>query len=344
VLTLAFALEHETDLDMPPAWPAIARRFPETGTPAGGAAEQLSALFGDEAVLARNRDRLADQNAPLPERRAALALLKRSGDTSATPLFIQLLDDQAFRSSAIPLLSGTDNPSAAAALLRHFPSLPADDRAAALATLTSHPALGRALLQAVEQGSLDKKQLTALHVRQLRNLGDEQIDSHLNKLWGRTADSPSELKARIARISQLYDEAPRWAYSIAGGRRVFETLCVSCHKYDEKGGNLGPDLTGSWRNGTEYFIENIVDPNAVIGTDFQLNLITKKDGSVISGMIERESDTALVVRTVTETISVPKNQVANRQVVEQSLMPPGLLDTISEREVVELLMFLSDKR
>jgi hypothetical protein len=61
-------------------------------------------------------------------------------------------------------------------------------------------------------------------------------------------------------------------------------------------------------------------------------------------MVERETDTALVVRTVTETISVPKNQITDRKVVEQSLMPPGLLDNISEREVVELLMFLSEKR
>ena len=78
--------------------------------------------------------------------------------------------------------------------------------------------------------------------------------------------------------------------------------------------------------------------------DFQLNLITKRDGAVISGMVERESDTALVVRTVTDTITVPKNQITERKVLEQSLMPPGLLDTVSEREVVELLMFLSEKR
>ncbi|HTO03406.1 MAG TPA: c-type cytochrome, partial [Opitutus sp.] len=353
VRTLAFALESETGLDMPAEWPALARRFsgPATGSPeaaaaaaAAAAAEQLSALFGDAAVLARNRARLAEANAPLDERRSALALLKRASDTTAVPLYIQLLDDPAFRSAVIPLLSGADNPVVAVALLRHFSSLNDDERAAALATLTSHPVLGRTLLRAVADGSFEKKNLTALHVRQLRNLNDSKIDERLNEMWGRTADSPDELKARIAQIHQKYQEAPRWAYSVAAGRRVFETLCISCHKFDNKGGNLGPDLTGSWRNGTEYFIENIVDPNAVIGTDFQLNLITKRDGSVVSGMVERESDTALVVRTVTDTLTVPKNQITDRKVVAQSLMPPGLLDTISEREVVELLMFLSEKR
>ena len=295
-------------------------------------------------MLARNRARLADANAPIEERRAALSLLKRANDAEAIPLYIQLLDDPAFRSAAIPLLAGADNPAAAAALLRQFASLSPDDRAAALATLTSHPILGRALLDSVESGAFEKKHLTALHVRQLRNLSDAQIDERLNRVWGRTADSPTELKARIAELSKKYQQAPRWAYSVAAGRKVYETLCASCHTFDGRGGNLGPDLTGSWRNGTQYFIENIVDPNAVIGADFQLNLITKRDGSVVSGMVERESDTGLVVRTVTETVTVPKNQISERKIMEQSLMPPGLLDTISEREAVELLMFLSDKR
>ena len=49
------------------------------------------------------------------------------------------------------------------------------------------------------------------------------------------------------------------------------------------GGKLGPDLAGSWRNGLDYFLENIVDPNAVVGENFQLHVLTKKDGTVVSG-------------------------------------------------------------
>jgi len=107
---------------------------------------------------------------------------------------------------------------------------------------------------------------------------------------------------------------------------------------------LGPDLSGSWRNGVDYFVESIVDPNAVVGVDFQLNLITKRDGTVVSGMVERETETALVVRTPTETLNVPRSDIAAREVLAQSLMPPGLLDALPEREVVELLMFLAEAR
>ena len=346
VRILAFALQSETGLSMPTGWGDVARRFPhgESHAPEATETAQLSALFGDEEVLTRSRALLGNAKAPLDRRQDALSLLKRSGDTKSAPLYIQLLDDAAFRSAVIPLLSGTDDAAAATGIIRHFTTLSDTDKAAALATLTRHPTLGTALLESVSAGKFDKKHLTALHVRQLRNLRHAGIDSTLDRVWGRTADSSAEVQAATARYRKNYEEAPRWAYSMGAGRETYQQLCATCHAYDGQGGKLGPDLTGSWRNGVDYFIENIVDPNAVVGADFQLNLITKRDGSVVSGMVERETETALVVRTATEIINVPKNQVTGREVLPQSLMPAGLLDTLPDRSVIELLMFLSAKR
>jgi putative heme-binding domain-containing protein len=165
----------------------------------------------------------------------------------------------------------------------------------------------------------------------------------LDRVWGRTAESSGDAKATIARLRDTYREAPLWSYDIKAGRQVFERLCAACHAIDATAtaGKLGPNLNGTWRNGLDYFLENIVDPNAVVGTDFQLNLVTKRDGSVISGMIEKESDTALLVRTMTETANVPKSEIKSREVTSQSLMPAGLLEALPQREAVELLLFLT---
>jgi putative heme-binding domain-containing protein len=85
-----------------------------------------------------------------------------------------------------------------------------------------------------------------------------------------------------------------------------------------------------------------VDPNAVVGADYQLNLVTKKDGTVVAGMIDKETDTVLAVRTTTETVNVPKSEIKSREVTPQSLMPPGLLEALPEREALELLKFSDD--
>ena len=80
------------------------------------------------------RARLADTTLPLPQRQAALALLKRAGDIKALPLYIKLLDEPPFRPAVVPLLAGTDDPAAARALLRHFDQMVPSVRAAALGT------------------------------------------------------------------------------------------------------------------------------------------------------------------------------------------------------------------
>jgi hypothetical protein len=48
----------------------------------------------------------------------------------------------------------------------------------------------------------------------------------------------------------------------------------------------------------------------------------------------------LVVRTATDTVNVPKADIKSRQVLEQSLMPAGLLEGVTQREALDLLRFL----
>ncbi|WP_414663530.1 PVC-type heme-binding CxxCH protein [Horticoccus sp. 23ND18S-11] len=342
---LAFSLESEAGLKMPAAWTQVTARFGATTDNAiRGAWEQLSALFGDKTVLGPIRTRLATTATPLAERRQALDLLRRAGDTESTALLVKLLDDAELRPSVIPLLSNAaDAPAVAAGLISRFAGFNATDRTAALAALTSKPVLALPLLRGVETGAIEKKSLTALHARQLRNLRDPAVSTALERVWGRTADSSSDAKVTIARLRDTFREAPLWSYDVKAGRQVFERLCAACHALDatDSAGKLGPNLNGTWRNGLDYFLENIVDPNAVVGTDFQLNLVTKRDGSVVSGMIEKESDTALIVRTMTESVNVPKTDVKSREVTTQSLMPAGLLEALPAREAVELLLFLT---
>jgi putative heme-binding domain-containing protein len=108
-------------------------------------------------------------------------------------------------------------------------------------------------------------------------------------------------------------------------------------------GKTGPDLAGSWRNGLDYFVENIVDPNAVVGDAFQLNIVTMNDGTAHSGIFDSETATALTLRTLNGPVSVPLKDIKERQKLEQSLMPPGLLEALPEREMLELLKFLTSK-
>lgn len=190
-------------------------------------------------------------------------------------------------------------------------------------------------------GGFDRKNLTSLHARQLANLKNPKVTKLMASLWDLSKETPADVKAKIASYREAYAKFPPRVYNATAGKAHYQRLCMSCHIMGGEGGRLGPDLSGTWRNGVDYFLENIIDPNAVVGADYQLNLITQKDGTVTAGMIEKETDTTLVVRTVTDAVSVPKTEITGRQVTPNSLMPAGLLDSLSEEEANELIRFLT---
>ncbi|HEX3135695.1 MAG TPA: hypothetical protein VHX44_19185, partial [Planctomycetota bacterium] len=338
---LAFTVEKEASLPMPEGWAAVAARF--TSGDAVGVAQQLSAMFGDQSVLAAQRAVLADDKAPLGQRQAAFSLLKKVNDPLAVPIYVTLLTNKDFRSAVIPLVGGSNDPAVATGLLTAYGSLNDGEKAATLGTLTSKAIFAKPLVDAVVAKTFPKQDITATQVRQLRSLKDSAIDTSVDQLWGKVNESPAAAKATMDRFKKAFREKPLWAYDAKHGKDVFIRTCSVCHQMNGVGGKIGPDLSGSWSNGVDYFIENIVDPNAVIGPDFQLNLITLKDGSVVSGMIAEESDTTLVVRSIIGTQNVPKASVANRTKSPASMMPPGLLETLPENEAIDLLKFLSSK-
>lgn len=340
---LASSLKDEATVKMPGGWEQVRSDLSDQSD-ASDVIRQLSALFGDKTVLAEMRALLADTAKPLPQRQAAFNLLKRTGDTEAAPIFAKLLDEPAFTKAVVPLLSRSNDAGTALTLIDRFDRFDVAMRTAALGVLTSRAELAKPLLEAVKAGRFDKKHLSSLQIRQMRNLNHAEINTLLDATWGKVNESSAEAKASIAKLKKTYESAPLWAFNAKSGEQTFQQLCAVCHAMGGVGGKLGPDLAGSWRNGLAYFLENIIDPNAVVGDNFQLHVLTKKDGSVVSGVIEQETDTAITARTVTESVVISKSDLQDRQKLPVSIMPPGLLEALPERKALELLKFLLSNR
>lgn len=343
---MAFALRSETALEPPTVWSKAKQRLRSypLSTNESDSVDYLSALFGDSDALAKTRAKLADESLPIEARGAALDILKRVNDQEAAPHFVEALDNQTLRPLAIPLIGQTNSRDGARKLIALFDSLAVSEQAAALTVLTSSPALAKELIAAVTSEGLDRKHLNSLHLRQMRALNDASIDRELDRLWPQVAQTDAEAQRRIEHLTEVYDGYPKWSLSEENGRMAYLRTCSVCHKFDGEGVAIGPDLDGSSRNGANYFLENIIAPNAVVGANYQLNIITKIDGSALSGMIEAENENTVTVRTAADSVVVPKNQIQSRETLPQSMMPAGLLDGLSEREILELLKYLTASR
>ncbi|MGE4182883.1 MAG: PVC-type heme-binding CxxCH protein [Limisphaerales bacterium] len=339
---LWLAMEPRANVPMPAAWKELAPRLDASGDPRiQRQGERLAAAFGDDSHFPRLRATLADSSASAESRRHAFGVLSRAQDRASLPVFLQLLDDPALRPAALGILARFDNPEIPPALIERFGGLPQDQRGAVLNSLTSRPAFALALLEAVESGRIQRDQVTAFHIRQLANLRNPEVDRVVAATWGRIQQTPAEKQALIAAMEKTFDEAPLWAYDGNAGREHFKKLCAQCHVLGQDGVRVGPELSGAGKNGIRYYLENILDPNAVIGTDFQATTIDTKSGDTVSGLILQETDSAITLRTTTEQRVIAKADIAERSRGELSLMPEGLLESIPPREQIELLKYLT---
>jgi len=339
---LWLAMEPRANLPMPAAWKTIAPKlYAHPDARIQRQSEQLAAVFGDDTMFPRLRQTLADNTAKPDARKHAFAVLSRALDKTSLDTFVKLLDDDTFRTPSIKLLSRFDSPTIADALLSHFEKLNPADRAAALAALTSRATYATALLNAIAANKIKRDQLTAFHIRQLTALKNPNIDQRVSATWGQLHKTPAEKLAKIDKLQKAFDEAPLWAYDAGAGQQHFTKLCATCHRIGNEGAMLGPQLTGAGKNGIRYLLENIIDPDAVIGQDFQATIIRTKSGDVLNGLLASESNSAVTLKTTTGETTIPQSDIASKETSKKSLMPEGLLETLTDREQLELLKFLT---
>ena len=107
-----------------------------------------------------------------------------------------------------------------------------------------------------------------------------------------------------------------------------------------RGGKLGPDLTGSGRSNLDYLLENIVDPNSAVSSDYRMNVVQLKNGRVLSGMITGQDKNSITLRMPGSEERISKLLIQKREALENSIMPVGLLDNMNVDDRRDLIGYL----
>ena len=239
------------------------------------------------------------------------------------------------------MLARFDHPESADALLARLDRFEGKDKVAALNTMTTRSSLAVPLLDAVIAGKLERDLLTAYYLRQLQKLNSNAVSERITRIWGQAGVASEEKAQLIESLDATYREAPLWAYSADEGKKHFQLLCSSCHQVAGTGVAIGPDLTAAGSSGSRYFIESMIDPNAVIGQNYQVTEIEQIDGEMITGLLISETNTSVVIKTLTDTLTVAKSMINRRQLAVHSMMPEGLMDGLNGRQRIELIKYLT---
>lgn len=336
------AFEGRVDVAMPSSWnDAYTHLLKSDDTKLRDKADRIAVILGDKRILPRMRGVLSDNSQPLKRRQQAFDVLVRGRDPQAGAAFIAVLDVPELRGGAIRALAAYQNNAIPNALLSRYAKLPPAEQRDAIGTLTSRPEFVRALLDAIESNVVPRTDVHAYHVRQIQSFNNQEIMERLGRVWGTIREASADKKQVIAEYRQKFTPEVLAEADTSHGRIVFNKTCAACHRLFGHGANIGPDITGSNRANLDYILENLIDPSAVVSQDYRMSTLELEDGRVITGLIEKTTDSAYTVRTVNDVLLIAKSEVEFKTLSPLSLMPEGQLGQLDADAARDLIAYLA---
>ena len=338
---MAEALAGWSRAPLPAGWTACADAASADESDATREAlRSLGLVFGDGRAAADLVAIATDAGAEPVARRQALRSLAASPTDDLQPMLRKLLADKALAVDAVQALAAFDADDTPDLLLGQSWYGPVE-RAAVVSALASRPAWASRLLAAVRAGRIAPDEISAFHARQIADFGDAALADELAAVWGVVRTSAADKRRQIDRMKGELGAEVLAAANPSRGRLTFQKQCGTCHVLYGVGRLVGPDLTGSNRRNVDYLLENVVDPSASVGAGFRTTVFQLDDGRTFNGVVTAESDRTVTIQTAQESVVLDKQRIAERVQTAQSLMPEGMLTTLSAAEIADLVAYLA---
>ncbi|MEZ5385716.1 MAG: PQQ-dependent sugar dehydrogenase [Prosthecobacter sp.] len=119
--------------------------------------------------------------------------------------------------------------------------------------------------------------------------------------------------------------------------------CLACHIINGTGRDFGPDLSkvGS-RLTREQILESLHQPSKAIAKGYETWMLTLKDDSVQTGFVVNPGDVGVTLKLPSgQPQTFDRSQIKRQKVAPISLMPEGLLQSMTEQEAADLIAFLA---
>ena len=330
-------LEGRFDLAAPPAWTAVYGRLKRADSRTAALAVEVAQQFGDTELARQHLAALRSRTGGVDTRRKALQTLTAQRRPQLSAELPVLLDDPPLRIDAIRAIAAFDEDALGKLLLERYSDFNAAEKAETIQTLTSRPRYGRLLTDALAKKVVRREDIPAYASRQLLRV----VGTRFVEVWGPVEGVTNDEKA-YSRYRGLLNDTALSGANPKTGHAIFQRTCAACHKLHNEGGTIGPDLTGTNRANLTWLLFNVLEPNAEVQDAYKMVVVTTRDGRTYSGSIASENDRQVTLRIAGREapVVIPKSDIQSREATAVSMMPPGLLDSLADREVIDLVAYL----
>ncbi len=121
-----------------------------------------------------------------------------------------------------------------------------------------------------------------------------------------------------------------------------EVQCLKCHMVRGQGGQIGPDLSMIGKKASkENLYDSLLTPSKAIADQYLSWTLTGEDGQGITGLVVGETESTITVRDANGKDYAFPAKGTERKKSLTSIMPEGLIATLTEDELVDVVEYLT---
>ncbi len=237
--------------------------------------------------------------------------------------------------AAIVALGACREPAVAEMLIEAWPKLTPTLRDKAATILLSRTDRIAKLLDAIESKKILPAQLSAATKATLARQKTPALAERITKLIGDGGSSNrKEVITKYEPVLSMTGDPTR-------GAKIYETLCMVCHRHLDRGNDVGPNLGTIKAWTAEQILTNVLDPNREVSPNFALYIVETNDGRTLSGLINSETAGNLTLKRADGgTDTVLRSEIKSLTSPGISLMPEGLEAAITPQQMADLIAYL----
>ena len=271
-----------------------------------------------------------DENKPDLERVEAMALLGKE-DVDQLSILLKSSSSIEIQTAVIDQLRKTNSFEK---ILESWPGFePRIKHSAEMAFLSKDDG-AEILIKGLQSEKINTVELSSSCIERLKNHRNEIIRKQINEIFSKSNSINKKL---------VYSKF-KPSLSINGdyekGKMHFLARCSTCHRLDDVGRDVGPNLKALSDKSRQSLFDAILNPSSSIEPQYLAYNIEHK-GENIFGLIQSETSNSLIVKLLDGTTRVVKrDEITNLQGTGKSIMPDGLEAGLSVEDFADLLGFL----
>ena len=172
----------------------------------------------------------------------------------------------------------------------------------------------------------------------LKSVAIPGLEQKIEDLTQGLPAADDRLKQLIARFTAGFADSEVTPES---GLIVYKKTCFACHRINDEGGKVGPQLDGVGHRGLERLLEDVLDPNRNVDAAFRASVVVKNDGLVVTGLkLRDEGNTVVLGDNQGKEVRIPNGEIEEVRLSNLSPMPSNFAEQLSETDLRSLVTYL----